>query len=395
MISARVLSGVLLCCSLAGVTDADTVSTNDRQFGRLLKIDAKIVSIQPGCDERTAPRDLPWTEVRYVIFDDQCEPHSTTPPPAGIVKCDGATVTMYQVRYNSGQLLDASEVAFDGNVLSAKRLIGERVIERRSNVAHIVKVEHCQSGRVLQDSWPDTACVEPEQRAVNWSPTPVADNQIFTRGFAIQVRWDGITDQQSGISEEDVRLAFGFAINLWTTALFKHRKGLDPQLATYVDSITSKSSQAQLVVVPQVVKVRCPQLAMAIVNVSGSRSRFADPSVVALAQVEGRTTFLNAGDFRFFSRLTPRPDDPPVNLIAVMTHELGHAFGLPDEDGSPEESVMAGVQADLRQMRNPTSADVQRFAAILRQSISGSRPGEFSPVRCAGLRVRASASPVR
>jgi hypothetical protein len=149
------------------------------------------------------------------------------------------------------------------------------------------------------------------------------------------------------------------------------------------------------VVGPQVVTVRCPQLAMAIVNVSLGRGRFADPSIVALAQPEGRTTFLNAGDFRFFSRLAPRADDPAVNLIAVMTHELGHAFGLPDEDGPPEESVMAGVQPDLRRMRDPTAADVRRFAGILRQSISGARPGEFNALKCAGLRVRASANPVR
>jgi hypothetical protein len=378
---------------MANAAGADVVSANDRQFGRLLKIDAKIVSIRPGCDEKAAPRDLPWSEVRYVIFDDQCAPHAITPPVAGIANCDGATVTIYQVKYKRGETLDASEVAFDGTMLRARRFTGEWVVDHRINVEHILKVTRCQSAGLAPDSWPDTACVEPEQRAVNWSPSPVADNQIFTKGFAIHVRWDGITEQQAGVSREDVRLAFGSAVQLWASALFIHRNGLDSQLAAYVNSITAKGSRVQAVIGPQVVAVRCPQLAMAIVNVSAGRGRFRDPAVVALAQVEGRTTFLNAGDFKFFSRLAPRADDPPVNLIAVMTHELGHAFGLPDEEGPPEESVMSGVQPDLRRPRDPTAADVRRFAAILRQSIGGAKPGEFNAVRCAGLRVRMSASP--
>jgi hypothetical protein len=251
MVLARVLTSVLLlCCGGSRLAYADTVAANDRQFGRVLKIDAKIVSIRPGCDEKAVPRDLPWNDVRYVLFDDQCAPHAITPPVAGIAKCDGQTVTIYQVKYKRGETLDASEVAFDGTLLRAKRLTGDWVVEHRDNIAHILKVTRCQSAGASQDTWPSTACVEPEQVAVNWSSSPVAENQIFTKGFAIQVRWDGISEQQAGLSEVDVRLAFGTAISLWTTALFKLRNELDPQLASYLSSITSKSSQAQMVVAP-------------------------------------------------------------------------------------------------------------------------------------------------
>lgn len=389
MTFSRVLISVLFF-SVGAASYADVVSANDQQFGSLVKIDSKTVSIRPGCSPNAPPREQPWTDVRYVIFDDQCMPHYVAPPVAGIANCGGPTMTVYQVRYKAGEVLDASEVAFDGTFLRARRLTSEWVVEHRDKVSYILKATRCQSAAQSQDSWPSTACIEPAQWAVNWSPSPVAENQIFTKGFAIRVQWDGTTEQQAGVSEEDVRMAFQSALTLWTSALFMHRNDLDAELVRYVESVTSRSPQMQLVVAPQVVRVNCPQFAMALVNVSASSTIFRDRSVVALSQVQGRTTFLNSRDFRFFSRLSSKPDDPPVNLVAVMTHELGHAFGLADENGAPEESVMAGVQPDLGHIREPTAADVKRFAVLLRQAITGAKPGEFNAVRCAGLRVRAT-----
>ena len=381
----RVLSATAVLCLVARLASADVVAGSDKQYGRIVKIDGHAVSIRPSCDATATVREIAWTDVRYLAFDDTCTPHNVTPPVAGLADCDGQVMTAYAVRFKDGHSLEAVQVAFDGtNIRLERSTAQEWVIAGRSDVATIVRTSRCRSVASHDDSWPATACVEPTQWAVNWSQTPVADNTIFTKGFAIHVvRAPSVP---AALTDEDVRLAFQTAVTLWTSALLTHRSELDADLQEYIASITSSSASRYVMLSPpQVIQVACPQLAMSVVRISMDPAQF-PAKVVALSQTEGRTISLNAGAFQFFSRLAPQETDPPINLIAVMTHELGHSFGLLDEDGPPEASVMAGVQRQLREMRDPTPADARRFAAVLRQTILGSRPGEFQAVRCAGLR---------
>jgi hypothetical protein len=63
-----------------------------------------------------------------------------------------------------------------------------------------------------------------------------------------------------------------------------------------------------------------------------------------------------------------------VNLSAVVTHELGHSFGL--THATPDEpSIMVPVLKEAR------------FATMLASAIDGSTRGEFAATRCEGLRV--------
>src|SRR5207253_1387458 len=133
---------------------ADVVGGSERQFGTIIKIDAQAISIRPGCDAKNALREIKWDDVRYVLFDSQCDPHVVVPPSAGLAACNGASITVYQLRFMSGQSLDALEVAFDGINVRAKRSNGDWVVEKRDAVLRIVKTQRCQNAEVLEDTWP-------------------------------------------------------------------------------------------------------------------------------------------------------------------------------------------------------------------------------------------------
>ena len=76
-----------------------------------------------------------------------------------------------------------------------------------------------------------------------------------------------------------------------------------------------------------------------------------------------------------------------VNLITVFVHELGHSFGLPDRPHSPQPSVMdvEYVADNLDKLIKPTEVDLRAFAAVLKATIAGSKPGVFNISKCAGL----------
>ena len=91
---------------------------------------------------------------------------------------------------------------------------------------------------------------------------------------------------------------------------------------------------------PQVVRLSCPHAATFIVEFNfGAGDTFPTTLgtlMLARARLEGRTIALNLRDvdcfktmLRFDSskRLALR-DDRCVNLLPVLTHELGHAFGM-------------------------------------------------------------------
>jgi hypothetical protein len=115
--------------------------------------------------------------------------------------------------------------------------------------------------------------------------------------------------------------------------------------------------------------------------------------MLARARLEGRTIALNLRDvdcfktmLRFDSskRLALR-DDRCVNLLPVLTHELGHAFGM---DHILESSGTALMNSRLSESGTvPTRLDVATFVATLERSITGAAPGALEFRASEGLQA--------
>lgn len=231
----------------------------------------------------------------------------------------------------------------------------------------------------------DGVCFEPRQWAVNFTGKPVSRNQLFTQGFTVYVA--GLGEPASGAV--DARQAFGHAMTMWMSALLRIRGELEPELKAFVEQSFRCGATACMLTPPQVVRRYCQPSAMFLlrwVEQPGDGFGPDEKNLLARAQVQGRTLLINAADHRFDVALgrAPRLDGGKYNLISILTHELGHAFGLPDiYDGSP--SIMS---ASVRTMSNePTDADARQLARILLREIKGSPPGEINIANCAGLRA--------
>jgi hypothetical protein len=75
-----------------------------------------------------------------------------------------------------------------------------------------------------------------------------------------------------------------------------------------------------------------------------------------------------------------------IELVSVLTHELGHSFGLRDVGGMGAATVMsADYLQPFTKVVEPTERDGQAFVTVLKQSIQGTAAGVFNREFCAGL----------
>lgn len=117
------------------------------------------------------------------------------------------------------------------------------------------------------------------------------------------------------------------------------------------------------------------------------------PLALARAKIEGRTVALNmSGIPCFHTELKFDANHQPifetsngcVNLIPVLTHELGHALGLVHPDSPGIHSVMDSYFS--RDALAPTNLDIKRFVDVLNESIEGAAPGRLQFVSSSGVR---------
>ncbi|WP_407114273.1 hypothetical protein [Bradyrhizobium sp. LMG 9283] len=146
---------------------------------------------------------------------------------------------------------------------------------------------------------------------------------------------------------------------------------------------------------PQVIRLQCPQNTTFVIELGFEDDelfpRF--PLVLARAKIEGRTIALNMKQFKCYraelkfgptKQLAFELDDGCINLVPIMTHELGHAFGLNHLDLAGAHSLM-----DSRFSRDalaPTERDIAAPIAALERSISGAAPGVLNFVAREGVR---------
>jgi len=383
-------------CFLFGTaltTKADVLVERDGTiFGKITQITNDSVLVARRCNSSDI-KNIPKQRVKYYQFDRDCEPHKFILPTSPLELCEQPKQQIYKVFFQRQNTeVYATEVLIgDDKIVRLKLPNNAGSLQGPSDkIKSIIPASVCPKSIPDKFTWPKEYCHEPFQMAVNFSLKPVYNNKIFTRGFSFYL--DVVGANPDSVSAAEFSRAFGAALTLWASKLLALRPKLDPQLASYVDSVLARSTSYTLFTPPQVVQVSCPENAVMIVKLYKVRENNLFPAnsgYIAKAQLEGRTILLNGVDFQFRTDFDTRMflKNNQINLTTVFAHELGHCFGLPDLDDSQNISVMNANNIANDQAGSPTDNDGIEFVNILQQMVTGARPGEFKAEECAGLRL--------
>jgi hypothetical protein len=271
----------------------------------------------------------------------------------------------------------------------------------RQEIAAIERVEWCaESAATLPlPELPSDSCKEPRQFAVAFDYGTPLNNKIFTNGFSFYVRVSGRPPTGFDLEKaaEEVLASFGRALTIWTAALHHNDALLTVATRAFIRARTSTSSGGYVLLTPpQVVRLVCPHTATFVVEFNfGGDETFPARTLfftLAKARLEGRTIALNMRDVTCF-RTMPEyiagqlalRDERCVNLLPILTHELGHAFGIAHIPNKNGLALMNPALSDRATV--PTQSDISALVAALERSVTGARAGELEFREAAGLRA--------
>jgi len=368
-------------------------------YAHIVVLDRTVIRYSEGCSG-TEERSIPWSDVESVTFEESCGSATVNPAPAAPDCLDGSLDTFVIDFGGPAAPVVAESVAMtaDRNVHLDTFHPWEQAHGPVSAVRSIVRQKVCRNR--IPDTYevPASFCHEARQVAVAFDYKAPLSNRILTNGFSFVLQPVGPVPDGFDVDAfgAEVRNAFQSGISLWTSSLKDMEARISPGLRNFVDGRTSRSPNGyQLFIPPQVIRLYCPQNATFVVELG-----FDDPElfpkfplVLARAKIEGRTVALNMRAFKCFKsqlkfgddkRLSFELDEGCINLVPIMAHELGHAFGLNHFDDETSHALMDSQFS--RDALAPTERDTLALAAILERSIEGAAPGVLRFVSSSGVR---------
>jgi len=355
--------------------------------GRVIAINRQSVTIDL-CNGKT--EEFNWGIGVSVVVNSSCESPKQADFP-GPISCGENRGIAFDVRFlGRADVFRSEDVSFSTksgfHVSSAAEVAHGPLSQVRSIRAN--------SGCLDSDNLaaPPGFCVESKQFAVNFSYETPLPNRILTRGFSFYLE----TSQPLGepaFSElrEAIRSSFGTAINIWSSDLWQRRARYDEELSSLLDGMASHSKDGfTMFIPPQVIALGCPQTATFVIRVFEDPGPFARPPqtqvLAAVAATPGRTILLNFSDYPCWKNALFKyvVDDATncVNLVPILMHELGHAFGL-----LHEKDEIKSIMNPVILATTPSDADLDRLAAKLMVFTTGQVPGEI-PFVDNGVAVR-------
>lgn len=371
----------------ASIVGADALVLGDRiVLGSIQTFNGAEVRFIQGCGPGEVST-ISWSSVLALHFTPDC---TSTAPSMALSNPMGCTdgTEVWLVRFKQSPLIAAERVA-----LTADRVLHLDLFEPWEQ-AHgpVDTLESVSRGRICKGEpfaargYPPGYCHEPRQVAVAFDYGTPLNNRILTNGFSFFLRTAGRPPDNFDLAHfgNEVKMAFQTSLTLWIAALADHDSVLTDSVRRFIASRTASSATGYtLLTAPQVIQLQCPQSASFVVELNFDESEMFPkfPLILARARIEGRTVALNTHSFRyrtelkFDSRKQLSFDFPDgaINLIPVMTHELGHAFGLGHLDHPQQASLMDSRFS--REALTPTVSDVAAMVAALDSSISGAAPG--------------------
>ncbi|NYH24233.1 hypothetical protein [Paraburkholderia bryophila] len=390
---ASYLVACLAACSVTPAS-ADTLTLADSVvYGRVSRMGPKSIQFMNGC-MKDSVKEFPVDSIRRIEINGSCLPKPPKPYSAGGALCDKSKL-LYRVEFNDSRPpAYASQVEFANARVHFVDPDGLQVHhDNLKKVAAISRQLVCDSAIPAQEKQPPSVCTEPVQWAVNFSYEPVMGNRIFTQGFSFYlVDDDGHPIATGDEISDTVRKSFQIALTWWTSAIYDRKATLSPDARAAIEKMVSHSESGGYVLLtpPQVIQKGCPDGATFVVRYAKkSDAPFRDASdgsiKAARAEVEGRTLLVNGVDYPCWKaepkKVIALPPDTMsksecFNLVPVMTHELGHAFGLEGHKDDPNApSVMDSV---IRmEAPYPTAADADSLVTVLTKPIQGMLPGRI------------------
>jgi predicted Zn-dependent protease len=375
------------------------MSVSAAQAPGLISIFPEVVELGGGC-ATTGKISLPTHAL--IDIENVCQPGKWRTGFEAPTTCSGRSFPVLGVRFRGRQDLVLAESVSLAIQQFHIRLFGalEDAHGDRQEIVGIERVEWCADNPSTPSTpqLPPGSCLEPRQFAVAFDYGTPLNNKILTNGFSFYIRVSGRppTDFDFENVADEVLASFGRALSIWTAALQNNDALLTPATRAFIRSRKSTSSSYVLLTPPQVMRLRCPHAAIFIVELNfGGDETFPVRSLVftlAKARLEGRTIALNMRDVTCF-RTMPESnagqlalrDERCVNLLPILTHELGHAFGLDHIPNTDGPALMNPVLSDRATV--PTRLDVSALVAALERSVTGARPGELEFREAAGLQA--------
>jgi hypothetical protein len=380
-------------------SSADILRTDGRTATvRVTTFDRLSLRYTEGC-EGSELKSASWTDVRSVTFQPACGAASESVKVV-VPECQVAALDVFVVLFGeSSSAVIAESVSLTTNGTLHLDLFHpwDQAHGPISQVESISKQKMCRGQVPESYVVPQTYCHESRQVAVAFDYGSPLSNRILTNGFSFVLDIVGAPPDGFNVDAfgDEVRSAFQNGISLWVTSIADRGLLLTPDLRKFLKDRTSTSPGGySMLLPPQVIRLKCPQSATFVVELGFLDEelfpRF--PLVLARAKIEGRTIALNMKPFKCFrselkfdgaKQLRFQLDDGCINLIPIITHELGHAFGLNHFDDVNSHSLM-----DSRFSRDalvPTERDVAALIATLERTIDGAAPGILKFVSSAGV----------
>lgn len=350
------------------------------------------VRILVGC---AVPRQERLTEDVVIPIAAICDSGAWKKAPAPATACIGPTMVVLGVRFKgSDSIVLAETLTFTERHFHMRLLTSlEDAHGPWTQVEEVSRIRWCTdegSAKAAQVVLPQDSCREARQFAAAFDYGAPLSNRILTNGFSFFVRMAGDPrpDLDVPTAMDDLRSSFGTALTIWMSALQDNDDLLTPAVRAFVAGRVHKSPGGySMLLPPQVVRLSCPHAATFIVEFNfGAGDTFLNTPgtlMLARARLEGRTIALNLRDVDCFktmlrfdsSKRLALKDDRCVNLLPVLTHELGHAFGM---DHIPDATGTALMNPRLSDSGSvPTRLDIAAFVSTLERSITGAAPGDL------------------
>lgn len=382
----RIIVWILFCIAATAYAQSPSVGTQD---AAIVMVTPEYVQVNGGCNPS---QKIKLTSGAIFKLDDVCVPSGWGHKEQETSACLGATISILAVTLHN----QIEPVLVESLVVSERnfhmRLFGrlEDAHGARSELNEISRLEWCIGTTFTSDPQPLplSTCREPRQFAVEFNYLSPLSNKILTNGFSFYIRVAGTPTREFRFDSfaDEVLTSFQRAITMWVASLSDHDALLTPAIRNFIASRTSKSAGGYtLLTPPQVIRLNCPHTATFVIEINfggdGLFPSFPSPIMLAKGRLEGRTIALNLKDVTCF-RTMPEfnaekrlqfSDGRCTNLLPVLTHEIGHAFGIEHIEEISGSALMNPRLADTT--LEPTQLDVRALVSVLEKSITGAKPG--------------------